>query len=102
MTDWPAFLRSVSVLGALPVTFEATGPDALGVKRARVSMRVLCVLSGSAVWISRTVPLPEWRDEIDAAEWVREQVVWMYRHEANEQIEIDGVRVFEPVGEHPQ
>ena len=44
--------------------------------------------------------LPTWTTEQNAVEWIRSKVLWLYRHEAEEQIQIDGHRVFYPEGDH--
>lgn len=94
MSGWPDFLASVSVGGALPMRF-----DLVARRLCHVSMTVPCVKTGDVISISRTVTLPPYEPAVAEA-FIREQVHWFYRHEADEQIQINGRRVFEPVGEH--
>jgi len=97
---WAAFLSRVSVGGALPVWFEPSDVDASGAECCRVTMQVPCVKGDVDVRISRSLVLPQWSSDADAAEWARDQVRWFYRHEADEQVRVDGVAVFEPREEH--
>lgn len=97
---WPTFLSLVSVGGALPVEFRLTDPGESGAELVRVAMVVSCVLSDKEIEISRVVSLPAWTTESAAAEWVRDQVRWMYRHEADEQIWIGESRPFLPDEDH--
>lgn len=96
---WAKFFKYVEVGGALPCRFEMSdlGPDG---ERVRMSMDVPCVKTGETITIIRVLDLPPWGEPIHAAEWVRDQVHWFYRHEADEQIRVHGYAVFEPVGEH--
>ncbi len=103
--NWRCFLATVRVDGALPVRFEHYLGDLheLGSDEwCAVNMQVPCVRTGEQIWINRRVPLPVWESDEHAATWVHEQVVWFYRHEAEEQILICGRRVFEPREEHAQ
>lgn len=93
--SWGELLPSVAVGGALPVSF-AIGADS---HQCVISMTVPCVDTGRHILISRTVPLPPY-EAGHAEQWVRAQVHWFYRHEADEQVRINGRRPFEPVGEH--
>jgi hypothetical protein len=105
---WPAFLASVRVGGALPVWFELLdpndfdlpGPDDYGGDRARITMGVPDRDTDLPSAVTRTLPLPPWTTSQDAAVWVRDQVRWFYRHEADEQIYVGGERVFDPREEH--
>lgn len=93
--NWSRFFDRVDVGGALPVFFTVL--DATSV---RVDMTVPCVKTGMPIAIGRVVPLPPLERDHDRMQWVREQVVWFYRHEADEQITLDGERVFDPIDEH--
>lgn len=119
---WRAFLSTVRVGGALPISFEVVDGCACRERcpdrstHIRASMIVPHVGSpepdptatrfpvrlakGLLIPVERTTAVPQWTDQADASEWVRCQVIWFYRHEAEEQIEIDGVRVFEPKEDH--
>jgi hypothetical protein len=99
---WPAFLASVRVGGALPVHFEPSDLDAEGNECVRVGMSVPHRDTDESWRIYRVLPLPPWTTSQDAAVWVREQVVWFYRHEADEQIYVGGERVFDPREEHAE
>ncbi len=60
----------------------------------------LRVAEGMIIPISITITLPEWSDTVAASEWVRKQVHFFYRHEADEQIRVGGDRLFAPYNEH--
>jgi hypothetical protein len=97
---WPEFLARVTITGALPIEFMPSDLDAAGRETVRVSMVVPDTDTSADVMISRALPLPRWRGERAAAMWVRDQVRWLYRHEADEQVQISGRRVFLPHHEH--
>lgn len=96
---WSAYLATVHVGGALPIEFRMCDLSTSGAERCRVAMVVPDVDCDREIEISTVHELPEW-DEQTAAEWVRERVLWMYRHEAEEQITVAGQRVFYPGHEH--
>jgi hypothetical protein len=100
--NWDLFLESVKVGGALPVEFAVAHGTVLitMIVPHSGSGYVPRTPVGSPISIHRVVRLPPWPGLAGAADWVRYQVVDFYRHEAEEQITINGVRIFEPIGEH--
>lgn len=91
---WAEFIPRLAVAGALPMQFVLFD-DAI-----EVHVTVPDLVTGRPLDLFRALPVPEWTDEADALDWVRDQVLWFYRHEAEEQIQLDGCRPFYPRHEH--
>jgi hypothetical protein len=92
---WTEFLARVDVGGALPVFFTV-----LDDARVRIDMTVPCVDTGALITIGRVVQLPPLDRDVDRIAWVASEVLWLYRHEADEQITLDGERVAALEHEH--
>ena len=97
--NWPALVSSVHIGGALPMSLSVTC-DVLGRDAVVMQMTVPDTRTGEPIVISRSVPVPRLRERAARLQWLREQVHWFYRHEADEQFMVDGIRVFYPEQEH--
>lgn len=97
---WRALVSELRVGGALPMEFCVFTHDLHdgGDEWLRIGMHVPCLKTGVPITISKAVPLPVYSDT--AAEFLRQTIHWFYRHEADEQIRIGGMAIFEPTQDH--
>jgi hypothetical protein len=93
-TSWTQTVAKFRVGGALPMSF-AVVDDCI-----TMQMTVPDTQSGEPIIISVVRQLPPLCEPAAQHLWLREQVHWMYRHEADEQILIDGIRTYYPEDEH--
>lgn len=97
--SWATLVPRVHVDGALPVEMIVLEHDTRDVD-VLFNMTVPCVNTGRDVIITMLRVAPPYTDEAHALAWLRSQVHWFYRHEADEQIRVDGVALFRPWHEH--
>lgn len=101
--SWESIVASTRIGGALPMRLSITHGDLHELCNDEILvmiMEVPCIKTGKPLMISRRVPLPVFETRELAEMFIRKQVHWMYRHEADEQLWIGGRRPFDPVEDH--
>lgn len=96
---WSTFLDGMYCDGPIPIEFgyDSTKDEAM------LTWRTTDVSDGKDVLITRYVRVPPWQpisDPIRTFVWIREQVHWVFTHEADERIMYKGDRMFVPDDEH--
>lgn len=99
MTPWRKFLDHVAVGGALPIEFRWVEYTEL-YEKIQMRMTVPHVETGETIELVVERHLPHLRTDPQRAAHIRELVHWFYRHEADEQLRINGKRPFMPDHEH--
>lgn len=108
--SWAAFLATVRVGGALPVTFRPDGDHVIievvvpyvppePQPAADPNKIPLAIANGFPVPVSARFKLPAYSPvnaPSDAAQFLRDLVHEMYHHEIDEQLRVDGNRPFAP------
>lgn len=103
---WAAFLPTVRVGGALPVTFRADGDHVLvevvvpyvpppSQERSDPNKIPLLIAEGFPVPLTGRYRLPAYSPE-NAVHFLRHIVREIYHHEIDEQLRVDGARPFAP------
>lgn len=93
-TDWSTIVRSFRVSGAMPMSFSVTD------NVLTAEMTVPDTMTDELITISNTWELPRLTEPQAMLLFLRSVVHWFYRHEADEQITVNGVRVYYPEQEH--
>lgn len=96
IAEWQAFIESVSIAGTIPVALELE----LDYFSHGIGMRFLAWVvdrdnQTREIKIQKVVRVPDLA-RCDKARWLRAEVQSLYVHEADENIIIDGRRVFDP------
>jgi hypothetical protein len=97
---WTELVSRVSVGGALPIEIRVLEGLYSIPTEIVFAMTVPCVKTGEDIVVEVLRTPPYLVEEASALAWLREQIHWFYRHEADEQIKVDGVALFRPWHEH--